>query len=380
MTPARSGPMPFGDGSRQDVPEPDVGTADRRCRKNKRARGPQKLPDTRKRIPVFFVSCGSLPPEFSRIVPRGGSDSCPGICSGASVSVRTISCPALGRPRKRSLFSDKFWHCRAHPLSLQPINLTDAPAYGAGNCRGVCCAGVRPAFGPGASNLQRHEFHSLRRAGAQGLRHGHGRCRTGRFGRYDRFHLRNLRRVDRLDPQRRCHGSAAARAPAPRRAVAPHQRQFPAARAVGHRRRDLLACPADDLSAAAPPDRDLVVLLRPDHRLGAARCPTGRALGLAFGAVVRRRRRRRMVDHRCHADRDTQRLVVRHAVGSHCHLCHDPARHLGGLHPAAARQVPVHHAGGRRPEHPGDRHFRRGSRGGYHLLFAPAVVAAQAVA
>lgn len=82
MTPARSGPMPFGDGSRQDVPEPDVGMADRRCRKNKRARGPQKLPDTRKRIPVFLspaAACRrSFPASFRAAVPTLVRASVPG--------------------------------------------------------------------------------------------------------------------------------------------------------------------------------------------------------------------------------------------------------------------------------------------------------------
>lgn len=58
--------MPFRDGSRQDVPETDVGTADRRCRKNKRARGPQKLPDTRKRIPVFLSPAAAAAGVFPR--------------------------------------------------------------------------------------------------------------------------------------------------------------------------------------------------------------------------------------------------------------------------------------------------------------------------
>ena len=40
-------------------------------------------------------------------------------------------------------------------------------------------------------------------------------------------------------------------------------------------------------------------------------------------------------------------VVVHHAVGRHRHLCHDPARHFGRLHPAPAGQVSVHHAGRR---------------------------------
>jgi|GEM_PF-77141 len=92
------------------------------------------------------------------------------------------------------------------------------------------------------------------------------------------------------------------------------------------------------------------------------------------------RRGRRMVDHHRHADRDPRHVVVHHAVGRHRHLRHDPARHFGRLHPAPAGQVPVHHAGRGRPEYPGHRDLRRGRRGGHHQLFAPAVVAAQALA
>lgn len=98
MTPARSGPMPFRDGSRRDVPEPDIGTADRRCRKNKRARGPQKLPDTRRRIPVFLSPAAAcrrcFPSSFRTAVPTLVRASVPGrpYRSGRSPA-RPLGCP-----------------------------------------------------------------------------------------------------------------------------------------------------------------------------------------------------------------------------------------------------------------------------------------------
>lgn len=57
-------------------------------------------------------------------------------------------------------------------------------------------------------------------------------------------------------------------------------------------------------------------LLRADHRLGAARRPANRTLGLAEPPRVRRRGRCGLVDHRRHARRNPQRLVVRDAFGA----------------------------------------------------------------
>lgn len=85
---------------------------------------------------------------------------------------------------------------------------------------------------------------------------------------------------------------------------------------LGHRHCDLFAGSPDDLSADLPPHRHLVVLLRADHRLGAARRPANRTLGLAEPPRVRRRGRRGLVDHRRHARRNPQRLVVRDAFGA----------------------------------------------------------------
>ena len=92
------------------------------------------------------------------------------------------------------------------------------------------------------------------------------------------------------------------------------------------------------------------------------------------------RRRRGVVDHRRHARRDARYAVVYPAFGRDRHLCDDSARYFGRLHPAAVGQVPVHHAGRGRSERSRHRDFRRGRRGGHHQLFAPALMAAEALA
>ena len=64
--------------------------------------------------------------------------------------------------------------------------------------------------------------------------------------------------------------------------LAPYQRPLPAARAAGHRRCDLLAGAADDLSADEPPHCYLVVFLRTDRGLRRCSSPDRlRPLGLA---------------------------------------------------------------------------------------------------